>query len=322
MHRSLGVFEATRGDEPPPRGRRRLQAVPDTDRQARTTSSPRWPAWFAPSPATSTAAPLATVKRWPRRAGERHPELYWAVRTDAPLSRADNWRASAGSADLASGSATDTDHNPWPYGLVEIGDEAAWSVSSAKAGNGVDMLRDGNTHTFYQSDGTQPHTITIQFQRRVKLCEIRLYLDYRLDESYTPSRLGVRLGSDAHDLREALTCTFTEPRGWVSIRLPPPPSGESGAEAAETGSEVERSRRPSMPSLHHTSTAASPSQSTCPWVETLAVQLVIYSNHQNGRDSHIRQVALLAPREHGSDLRGVDGLWFQTVEMGAYATVR
>jgi len=32
----------------------------------------------------------------------------------------------------------------------EIGDEAVWTLSSAKVGNGVDQLRDDNLSTFWQ----------------------------------------------------------------------------------------------------------------------------------------------------------------------------
>eukprot|EP00971_Amphidinium_carterae_P203460 4037731-Amphidinium_carterae.1 len=52
---------------------------------------------------------------------------------------------------------------------LEMSLEAAWSLSSAKPGNGVEQLRDGNTETFWQSDGPQPHLINIQFQRKVKV---------------------------------------------------------------------------------------------------------------------------------------------------------
>jgi anaphase-promoting complex subunit 10 len=34
--------------------------------------------------------------------------------------------------------------------LREIGTLAAWSVTSAKPGNGVELLRDGSTDTFWQ----------------------------------------------------------------------------------------------------------------------------------------------------------------------------
>ena len=49
----------------------------------------------------------------------------------------------------------------------EIGGLAVWTVTSAKPGNGVELLRDGRTDTYWQSDGLQPHLVNLQFQRRV-----------------------------------------------------------------------------------------------------------------------------------------------------------
>lgn len=45
----------------------------------------------------------------------------------------------------------------------EIGDEAVWHLSTAKPGNGVVQLRDDNNDTFWQSDGSQPHLVSINF---------------------------------------------------------------------------------------------------------------------------------------------------------------
>lgn len=84
--------------------------------------------------------------------------------------------------------------------LREMGKNAAWSVSSWKSGNGVSYLRDDNIDTYWQSllqfpfsipyqpnridmvnpilicsflvcrsDGAQPHSVNIQFQKKVKL---------------------------------------------------------------------------------------------------------------------------------------------------------
>ncbi len=36
------------------------------------------------------------------------------------------------------------------HDVREIGHQAVWGVSSAKAGNGVDCLRDGRKDTFWQ----------------------------------------------------------------------------------------------------------------------------------------------------------------------------
>jgi anaphase-promoting complex subunit 10 len=48
----------------------------------------------------------------------------------------------------------------------EIGEQAVWTLSSAKQGNGVEQLRDDNVSTFWQSDGAQPHLINIQFMKK------------------------------------------------------------------------------------------------------------------------------------------------------------
>ena len=37
-----------------------------------------------------------------------------------------------------------------------------------KAGNGVELLRDDRDDTYWQSDGAQPHLITISFPRKVQ----------------------------------------------------------------------------------------------------------------------------------------------------------
>jgi len=76
-----------------------------------------------------------------------------------------------------------------------------------------------NVDTYWQSDGAQPHLINIQFHKKVTIMEIALYLDYKLDESYTPKKLSIRAGSTFHDLQEIQTQTINEPNGWVHIPL-------------------------------------------------------------------------------------------------------
>lgn len=51
----------------------------------------------------------------------------------------------------------------------EIGHLAVWTVTSAKPGNGVELLRDGSKDTYWQSDGTQPHLVDIQFQKKMHI---------------------------------------------------------------------------------------------------------------------------------------------------------
>lgn len=75
-----------------------------------------------------------------------------------------------------------------------------------------------------------------------------LLLDYKLDESYTPSRVAVRAGTTLNDLRELQTLELEEPVGWVALELRPPnttcASGCSIASIAAAHSLVLCSQRP------------------------------------------------------------------------------
>lgn len=100
---------------------------------------------------------------------------------------------------------------------LEVGGRAVWAVSSAKPGNGAEQLRDGDTGSFWQSDGTHPHTISVQFLHKTDVCRVCLYVDYAVDESYTPKRVAVRSGSCAHDLVDVAALDLADPVGWVGI---------------------------------------------------------------------------------------------------------
>ncbi|DBA04191.1 TPA: hypothetical protein N0F65_004299 [Lagenidium giganteum] len=164
----------------------------------------------------------------------------------------------------------------------EIGDEAVWSLSTAKPGNGVEQLRDNNMDTYWQSDGSQPHLINIQFMRKTAIREVALYLDYKLDESYTPKKLSIRTGSTVQDLREILTQNIVEPTGWIAIPL--------------AGDDEEASLR------------------------TFFLQIAIVAMHQNGRDTHIRQVRIYAPCEPTALDRSVPE--YSTEQFWSFASIR
>ena len=51
------------------------------------------------------------------------------------------------------------------------------------------------------------------------------------------------------------------------------------------------------------------------------MQLAVLSNHQNGRDTHIRQVRIFGPRADALRPLSQD-IGFTTVELSQYATVR
>lgn len=52
----------------------------------------------------------------------------------------------------------------------------------------MNQLLDERNTQYWQSDGPQPHTITIEFQKYTEISFLLLYLDFKLDESYTPQK--------------------------------------------------------------------------------------------------------------------------------------
>lgn len=158
--------------------------------------------------------------------------------------------------------------SPAGRGLREIGHLATWSVTSAKPGNGVDLLRDGRSDTFWQSDGLQPHLISMTFNECMALVELHVYVDYKLDESYTPNKLSVQAGTCPHDIKEIRVVSLEEPSGWVVI-----PLGVAPEAASDISTMQDASCTPHTPPLH-----------------AFLLQLGVVSNHQNGRDTHVREV--------------------------------
>lgn len=189
--------------------------------------------------------------------------------------------------------------------LRELGDEAAWSLSSAKPGNGVEQLRDGSTETFWQSDGPQPHLINIQFGRKVRVAELRIYTSYKVDESYTPSCISVRIGTSHHDLQEVQVVDLKEPDGWIVVPL------------AGLRNESQTTQLVSCVPRDTTMGGA------VDFVRTHFVQLAVLSNHQNGRDTHIRQIQVYGPRS-GARLGCAEAchMRLQTHAMQQFASIR
>jgi anaphase-promoting complex subunit 10 len=142
----------------------------------------------------------------------------------------------------------------------EMGNEAVISISSAKPGNGVEQLRDDSLDTYWQSDGSSPHTINIQFLRKALLTKLCIYVDHSMDESYTPRKIVLSSGSCVHDLADiAVIPELNEPVGWLIIDL------EKCMHADGVGS-----KRSFLP--------------------TYFVQIRVTGMHQNGKYTHVRQI--------------------------------
>mmetsp|Transcript_32402 Transcript_32402/g.63314 ORF Transcript_32402/g.63314 Transcript_32402/m.63314 type:complete len:216 (+) Transcript_32402:126-773(+) len=181
-------------------------------------------------------------------------------------------------------------------GKREIGGDAVWTLSTAKPGNGVEQLRDDSTDTYWQSDGPQPHLVNIQFHNKVSIKEVAIYCNYRHDESYTPSKISIRAGTHFHDLQEIQEVSLDEPNGWLRIPLR---RADSGYQENETATNDQNHLRAFM------------------------IQIAILANHENGRDSHIRQIKIFGPRSDiAGCLAGDAGMGFSTQDFCLYSMVR
>jgi anaphase-promoting complex subunit 10 len=142
----------------------------------------------------------------------------------------------------------------------ELSQLGVWTLSSARLGSGVEQLMEDSLDTFWQSDGSQPHALTVQFARKTLVSEICIYLDFKSDESYTPSRIAIAVGNSHQDLVEIQNVELLEPVGWFNFALGKISGG-----------------------VYHP-------------VKTCTVQLSILQNQHNGRDTHVRQVKMFGPR--------------------------
>ena len=153
-------------------------------------------------------------------------------------------------------------------------------------------------------------------------CQVALLLDFKLDESYTPSRVAVRAGTTVHDLRELQTVDLEEPVGWVPIPLRLPNSTCAAALPRRRmfrGSQPALLRAPAAASRRGALMSSCPRRRLC--LKAYFVQLAILTNHQNGRDTHIRQVRIFGPRLNTMHALG-HPVGFTTDEFCTYATLR
>jgi len=94
----------------------------------------------------------------------------------------------------------------------DLTSECRLGASSSKSGHSVDNLRVNrleDVSKLWQSDGSTPHSISIELERQTALSELRFYIDYRSDESYTPRTVVIQLGSslDTMTVRAVLSLT-------------------------------------------------------------------------------------------------------------------
>lgn len=195
----------------------------------------------------------------------------------------------------------------------EIGDEATWVLSSSKPGFGVANLRDNSVRlpahrprlspsaaltrlprprqltTYWQSDGLTPHTLTLFFRRRVRLVRLALYVNAEKDDSYTPLLVNVRAGTSDRDLEPVTQLNLeSQPNGWVVAGL------------------YRLDGETKLP------------------LKAYTLQLSFEKMLLNGRDLHVRQLRLYAPRAdaEGGTLHHPASSQFWSEEFLSYAAIR
>lgn len=80
------------------------------------------------------------------------------------------------------------------------------------AGNGVEALRDNNSQTFWQSEGHAPHTVSLQFNKEMKVTRVDLLVNLQQDESYTPKRVQIKLGRAARRIHTNIAWLSPKPQ--------------------------------------------------------------------------------------------------------------
>lgn len=172
-------------------------------------------------------------------------------------------------------------------GLVDISNLASWEVSSCKSGFDCAKMREDSPNAYWQSDGGQPHSILIKFAKSVNIKCLSLFLNYIVDESYTPEHIVILAGTGEHDLLEVLQKHFIEPVGWQNIEF----------------------------------------DELCPdsLLHCYLIKIKFISNHQNGKDCHVRGIKIFSPMLKMNDSNNTlndDCIGFTSMKLICESTIR
>ncbi|KDN62777.1 putative anaphase-promoting complex subunit 10 [Colletotrichum sublineola] len=171
--------------------------------------------------------------------------------------------------------------DPLAAGLKEISNLGKFTVSSHKQGNGVEQLRNDSLKTYWQSDGPQPHKLTVYFIKRVGIRDIRFFVDYNEDESYTPTKIIFKSGTSENNLIQFATMEMSQPSGWQQV----PIVGAGGGPDGNT-------------------------------LVSYVFQMQILENHQNGKDTHLRSIKIYAADTDATNI-DLDSIHHQVANEGA-----
>jgi anaphase-promoting complex subunit 10 len=101
--------------------------------------------------------------------------------------------------------------------------------------------------------------LTVYFVKRVGIRDLRFYVNYAKDESYTPTKIAFKSGTSENNLIEFAQMTLDSPVGWQQVSL----QGAGGGPDGNT-------------------------------LVSYVLQMQILENHQNGKDTHLRGIKIYA----------------------------
>lgn len=158
----------------------------------------------------------------------------------------------------------------------------------------MQALRNPSPTQYWQSDGPQPHTLTLHFFKLVAIVRIRVYLNFDLDESYTPTKLLFLAGMGGNDLVEFAAWEGDAPCGWVEVPLEGVGGRDGGwvrrgarrrmVAGAEDGDEDEEDSPADDDDDEYAGSV----------LKAMVVQVRVAENHQNGKDTHVRGFQVFA----------------------------
>ena len=117
-----------------------------------------------------------------------------------------------------------------------------------------------------------------------------MYLNFEEDESYTPSKILILSGSGDHDLVEVASREFVDPVGWQDILF-------KGVRFDNL-------------------------------LKCRLVKICFLSNHQNGKDTHVRCIKVMSPQKSagthlgGASRSSVQVLRFTSVKLMSESVIR
>ena len=199
---------------------------------------------------------------------------------------------------------------PLPPNLRSLLPLAHLSLSSYKPSNGPSALLSPSLDHYWQSDGPQPHLLTLHWPKMVEVVRMRIFIDYSQDESYTPTKMsfwagahgssGTSVGNGNMGEVDALASNFggygmceiggwegLNVRGWVEVPL----RGCGGRSSKRYKREAKDSSRLNTTRRRD---GHSEDEEICddPYdgsiLRARVVQVRILENHQNGKDTHVR----------------------------------